>query len=217
MERSVVVTSPETPIQEKKKCTERYVRNEKDMKDLECFQQSVLLALLNESCGFTIQRPFKQSISVKSKPEILKVHIGNEIIDLHKLAEEHCKHFLDKSRSEKIKEKTAQRRHFKNKSTFTTHFLIDLCVEFDMFFNSKLSKKSTKCIQIQRINEIFHHNSLILSRTEMIVRGRAINGFLMSLVQENPTVYIGLKDARLEKYLSMNLSSLNGMHPVRCN
>ncbi|KAL7721835.1 TATA-binding protein-associated phosphoprotein [Entamoeba marina] len=217
MDRSVVVKTPDNFPDNKKRMSDRYVRNEKDMKDLESFQQAVLLALLNQSCGFTIQRPFKQSKSVKSKPEIYYIRIGEETINLHELAEEQCKYFYDKGKQENIKLKTAQRRHFKNKSTFTTHFLIDLSVEFGMFFNSKMSKKSTKCLQIERINEIFYKDNLILSRSEMILRGRAINNFLMSLVHDSPIVEIPVNDPRLEKYLQMNLSSVSGMYSVRCN
>lgn len=179
---------------------ERYSQNEKTMKNYECYEQAFLIGLLNQFCSFKLQKPFKQSIIIESKPEIISIGFKNETIDIRKIAEDQCKLFADKTETDSISDKTRMRRFAKNRSTFIINFLFDISLEYGFFFNSVLSKKSQKCFQIERINEVFFNNQLLYKRNDINVIGEKLNSYLLNLVKDRKVVDIEMNDQSIQTF-----------------
>ena len=182
---------------------ERYSQNEKTMKNFECYEQAFLIAILNPYCSFKIQKPFKQSIIIESKPEIISIELENEIIDIRKFAEEQCKLYAGQSDTCTISDKTKMRRFAKNRSTFIINFLFDICLSYGFFFNSVLSKKSQKCFQIERINEVFYNNSLLYTRDDIVSIGEKLNTHFLTLSKEKKIVDIEKNDPFIQSFFSL--------------
>ncbi|KAL7718541.1 TATA-binding protein-associated phosphoprotein [Entamoeba marina] len=188
-----------------KEIYERYSEKEKEMKNYECYEQAILLCLLNKFCSITIQKPFKQSTTITTKPEVISLHFETETIDIRSLAEQQCLGFYKKSLQDKVRPKTALRRNAKNKSTFTINFLFDIAIEHGFMFNSVLSKRSTKCLQVERIQHIFKDNIFLMDSNDIIYRGYIINAHLCSITKNQTKVTIPQNDPALQRCLTTTL------------
>ncbi|BFU20054.1 hypothetical protein EHI8A_008410 [Entamoeba histolytica HM-1:IMSS-B] len=203
MNNSEQVTFSTTDIRRKEDLM-RYSQNEKDMKNFECYEQAILLAILNPFCGFKLQKPFKQSITITSRPEVVCLYFDYEEIEIRRLAEQQCELFALQSTTQNVSEKTRMRRFSKNRSTFTLNFLYDICLEYGFFFNSVLSKKSKKCFQVERIHQIFYYNKLWYGYDEIVFLGQKLNSYLFSLVRDQKDIVVPRGDPYIQKLALTN-------------
>ncbi|ELP93516.1 hypothetical protein EIN_060510 [Entamoeba invadens IP1] len=191
-----------TPVRRCREDVARYSLNEKKMKNFECYEQAILIALLNQFCSIKLQKPFKQSVSITSKPEVVTIVLNNEEIAVKKIAETQCKKYAQITEVNTITDKTRMRRFAKNRSTFTINFMYDIAFSLGFFFNSVLSKKSSKCLQIERIHEVFYNNVLLLGAEDIVACGEALNDYLFSLVKQNKDVVLNQNDPVIQKFIN---------------
>ncbi|KAL7717386.1 TATA-binding protein-associated phosphoprotein [Entamoeba marina] len=125
------------------------------------------------------------------------------------LSESQCSSFYQKSLQDKVRPKTALRRNSKNKSTFAINFLFDIAIEHGFMFNSNLSKRSTKCLQVERIQQIFFEGQLLMDYNEIIQRGHFINSHLFSIAKNQTKATISQNDPTLQQCLNNSLSTIN--------
>lgn len=168
----------------------KYIKNERDMKNYESYQQAVLLVLLNHYCSFSIQKPLKTTSSIEPRPEVIELVFDTDSINVQTLTENNCKSILSFDLQQDIKKKTALRRFSKNKTIFTVNLLFDILLEKGFFFNSKKSKKSAKSIQAERIEDIFYLDNLLMSRETIVEKGRKLNDYFYTMVKSKKSVTI---------------------------
>ena len=190
-----------TPINKKVKDVLKYSQNEKETRNYECYQQAILIALVNQICGITLQKPFKQATSVVSKPEIISLEFEDYSIKLRVLGAQQYSYLSEHMDHKEVKQKTEQRRVLKNRSHFAINFLFDMCLENGYFFNSKLSKKSSKCTQVERIIDIYFNGTLVFDKQAIIQRGSLINNYLLNLTKDRADYTIKKGDCTLLNYL----------------
>lgn len=148
---------------------------------MESCQQALLIILLNDVCGFTIEHPGKQSKVTATMPKLLVLHFVNEDIDIHSLAEQQCRLVMEREIENGLQRGTASRRYEKNKKIFSQNFLFDVCLECGFRFSSKPSRKSKKSQSMERVIEILYKERSF-QRKEILEMGTHINIFLLSHV-----------------------------------
>ena len=185
----------------------QYLQSKNELRDFETIQQSILLALLNEHCEFTLELPSKLSTVTLTNPRIITITINDQQINLKKLSEQmYCQSYADDLQSG-IKEETCVRMFEKKKRIFINYFLIDLCIEFGYLFDSKYSRKSKQTMQLERIQRIFYHNQLKMEKDEIIKKGKSITKYLFGLVNSNNIVTIQKNHPMLSKLLNNSLKT----------
>ncbi|ELP92934.1 hypothetical protein EIN_313260, partial [Entamoeba invadens IP1] len=160
----------------------KYLTQKKLVKDLETYQEAVLVGLLNSFCSFTISRPRKQCSVALSSAKIKSIHFPTETIEISKLADEKFKPIYEEELRKGVAKPTAFRRYEKNKRIFIHNLLFDIALELGFFFDSKLSRKSAKTYSIERIERIYYMGKLVFSLDQMVVKGSMINSYLYDLV-----------------------------------
>ena len=149
-----------------------------------CFQQAVLIALINNYYDITIKKPTRDSLVTNSIPKITAISNGNEQVDIRKISENLVSTRISNNDMKNLQKKTIQRRNRKNILTYINNYLIDLLREEGYFFNSKYSKKSEKTYQLERINEIFYENELLFNLNDIFEKGQKINNYLIEICKQ---------------------------------
>ncbi|KAL7713796.1 TATA-binding protein-associated phosphoprotein [Entamoeba marina] len=186
---------------ELKKNERKYVIKKREMKNYESYQQAMILGLLNQYCGMTIEQPTKVSKVTISSPKVITLHFDTEDINIQRIAETQCKLILEEEIQKRISNKTAMRRYEKNKKIFIQNFLFDICLEKGICFNSFLSRKSNKSQQIERISSIHYNINSFITQNQLISKGKAINTYLLSLIQSDKRITIPKCDNTLLKHI----------------
>ncbi|EMD45437.1 Hypothetical protein EHI5A_204400 [Entamoeba histolytica KU27] len=177
----------------------RRIASEHAFKNGFCFEQGVLLYLLNQYYDLVIKRQPKRSTLTLSCPHVESIQFEDEILDIDHFAEEQCKALSFQSDSQ-LKRKTLQRRMTKNKIYFIQNLLIDLLREKGLFFESKLAKITSKTIRLERINRVFYKNKLMLDCKQIHQLGNKINNYLLSLVETKKSFFIKQGDETLHQF-----------------
>ncbi|EAL44105.1 hypothetical protein EHI8A_138260 [Entamoeba histolytica HM-1:IMSS-B] len=180
----------------------KYIIKKKVIKDLECYQESILIALLNQFCGITICRPRKQCSVALCCAKVQTIHVNSESIEVMKLAEQRFKPIYDQDIKDGIAKATSFRRFEKNKRIFVHNFLFDLALEFGFFFDSKLSRKSTKTDSIERIQRVYFRGKLIIELEEVVEKGSILTNQFFDLVRYGVTYTLNKNDQIISKVFS---------------
>ncbi|KAL7721873.1 TATA-binding protein-associated phosphoprotein [Entamoeba marina] len=180
----------------------KYIAKKRENKNLESFQQGLLLAILNEFCGVTLEKRRRKSVVTVGMPSVRYLHFGEDVIDVKQLAEIQCYNAFEEEIQKGKNKQTTLRRYEKNKRIFVHNLLLDICIEKGFFFNSKLSKKSAKSLQLERITQVFFNYSLIYNSDEIVSIGGRINDYLSSLVATDHQVTLQQNDSHLYQFIT---------------
>ncbi|ELP89405.1 hypothetical protein EIN_389900 [Entamoeba invadens IP1] len=176
----------------------KYTAKKRENKSFEAYQQAVLLSFLNQYCSITIEKRRRQPTVTTSIPNIKSLRFEAEEIDVARLAEERCSQTFDEKHFTGKNQQTATRRVQKNKRIFIHNFLLDVLVEKGFFFNSKMSKKSKRGFQLERLKHVFFNNQFIMGKKEIETVGEQVNTILCKLVTDTVSVVtIEKNDPRL--------------------
>ncbi|KAL7718754.1 TATA-binding protein-associated phosphoprotein [Entamoeba marina] len=185
----------------------KYQQAKKDNKTLEPYQQLVVLSLLNKHCSFTLTKPTKQSKVHITIPRLTHLKIlDEEPLELNTFTLQQCKEILSKDLQCGINENTAQKRFEKNKKTFLTNFLMDVALELGFFFDSQLTRRSGRTLQIERINHVYKDGSCLLNKSDILNCGKQLNEYFNSLLRKSKLVTISKDDAEVTRILMSNLA-----------
>ncbi|EDR25390.1 hypothetical protein EDI_002530 [Entamoeba dispar SAW760] len=164
----------------------KYLKQKKENKDLEVYQQAILIGLLNQYSEITLERPAKLSKVTVISPKVSEIKFCKEdTLDVSSLVERQCKAKLSDEINKGLNEATALRRMEKNKKVFVQNLLIDLLDEFGFQFHTTLSRRSGKAMQVERIQKIFSQHSLLLTKEEIIQKGQELNSYLFQFIEHN--------------------------------
>ena len=152
----------------------KYDQQKRQYKINETYQQACFLWLLNQFCEIELEPRKHPTKRIASNPIIKTLNFNDDIIELSQLADQRCKELIKESQYPNKSNDSIMRRIDKNKKIFIHNFLIDLLVEKGYFFNFKLSKKSERGIQIQRITHIFFQNELLISGDNILKLGEDV-------------------------------------------
>ena len=183
---------------EKKKLT---TIRDNELKNLLCYQQAVIIALVNKFCSLTIQKASKDSIITETAPIIIDIIIDGYSIAIRRIAEDLSLNLNKQKDKKKLKEKTIKRRTAKSASAYVNNFLIDILREKGYFFNSKMSKKSNKTYQLERIDAIFFSSLFIMDINHIITCGKVINSYLNNLCKLETKFTLKRNDSNLCKFI----------------
>ncbi|ELP92235.1 hypothetical protein EIN_118090 [Entamoeba invadens IP1] len=182
------------------------VEREHEFKNDFCYEQAILVLLVNKEYGVSLEKAGKQSVLTTTMPRIAGIVVNDELIDLKRLSEKQCSLLFNGKEKDGIKEKTLSRRYSKNKSIFIQNFFIDTLLEKGFFFNSKLSKKSDKTLQLERIKEVYFGKIRIFQKNEIIKVGKQVNDYLSNLVETKGRVTLQKNDTTLSQFIPQRFS-----------
>ncbi|KAL7716515.1 TATA-binding protein-associated phosphoprotein [Entamoeba marina] len=186
----------------------KYVKNKRELRDSETYQQAFLLGILNEFCSFTIKLPRKKTIVTSNFHVLVDLVFINERMNILDLIETHCKPKYEYELKSGMNFAAAFRRYDKNRRIFTQNLLIDLCVEKGYFFNSKLARKSKKNLRREVIESVFYDNYFLYDLNEIQIRGKYLNKYFTSVLQTNKSSCIFKNDPCVKTLLTKDLSQL---------
>ncbi|EDR24336.1 hypothetical protein EDI_070780 [Entamoeba dispar SAW760] len=172
----------------------KYIEKKRENKSYEAFQQAVLLCYLNQFCAITLEKRRRQPTVTMSLPNIKALIFEKEEVDISSLAEQHCRQNFDDYHFEGKNKQTTTRRLEKNKRIFIHNLLIDILIEKGYFFDSKMSKRSKRGFQLERIIHIFYKNKFIMGKEDLTIRGCNVNSYLCKLVESTSIVTIPRND-----------------------
>ncbi|ELP93217.1 hypothetical protein EIN_055220 [Entamoeba invadens IP1] len=198
IKRTQTVESQITRIQ---MSTQNTLKRDNEFKDMLCYQQAVVLALLNRYCSFEIERPGKESTITCTLPKVTKIKFGEYSVDIRKKAEDLTLKLTSDTEKKKLKEKTVKRRTAKSASAYVNNYMIDVLSELGFFFNTKLSKKSSKSFRLERVSEIFYNGVLVFDRNQIQHMGREINTFFNEILKTSKTASFFKNDFTLTQKL----------------
>ncbi|ELP91619.1 hypothetical protein EIN_205760 [Entamoeba invadens IP1] len=175
---------------------------ERERKEHFTYQQSLLIALLNQHAKVTIKRPKKYSTHTSTIPMLFLIEVESSKIDVIALATKRCDLIKKDETAKGIPVQTVKRRFNKNVSAFLRNFLFDACFEFGFFFESKMSKNSMKSIQSEYIQNIYYNGCLIYTKDNILDLGKRIHCELMEKLTDKRTTSfeLGELNTKLENY-----------------
>ncbi|ELP86228.1 hypothetical protein EIN_111520 [Entamoeba invadens IP1] len=194
---------------DKRNKTSKYTIQKKMVKDLECYQESILVYLINNFCSITIARPRKQSTVALCCAKVKILHFKNGEIDVMNLAESRLRPTYLKEIEDGIAKPTAFRRYEKNKKIFVHNFLFDIALELGFTFDSKLSRKSEKTFSIERFERIFFKGKEVFNLQQIVTEGGIITDHLFDLVANGNSVKLGRFDEFLQTTNSAHFFQTN--------
>ncbi|KAL7720691.1 hypothetical protein QTN25_001917 [Entamoeba marina] len=206
MSNKDVGTSP--PKHKRSSKDPKYVRNKRELRDYETFQQAILLGLLNQFCAITIKRPRKQTTVTTKNHVLVDLIFDKEKLEIAKLTEENCKPKYLSDIKAGMNVPAAFRRLDKNKRIYAQNLLIDICVEKGYFFNSKLARKSKKNLRLERIESIYFKSNYQMGLEDIINRGKCLNNYFCSLVEKEKKYTLTKNDEFITKLLDIPLQDL---------
>ena len=91
-----------------------------ELKNYLCYEQAVIIALVNQFCSITIQKASKDSIITETAPVISEIIFDESCIEIRRMAEELSIKMNKVNDRRQLKEKTIKRRTAKSASPFLT-------------------------------------------------------------------------------------------------
>ncbi|ELP85895.1 hypothetical protein EIN_134390 [Entamoeba invadens IP1] len=183
---------------------EAFFQSKIDYKNFETYQQSVLIAILSKFATITIKKPRKATKVTEVHPLIQTIDFGDDMVNVASLACSKCQLNYKKD-CNKMKYHAAFCRFEKNKKNFVQNLLIDMLLEFGFFFESKMAKKSTKTIQLERIASVFYKGRLTLDFQEFVLCGKEVTDYIGKEFQRNQSTIVIKNDpiisSLLDKYI----------------
>ncbi|ELP89136.1 hypothetical protein EIN_484780 [Entamoeba invadens IP1] len=182
-----LVSSPlpkekETESLDTKRGSSVNAQKERQFKNQQAYQESYLLALLNQFFSITLERPGKQSKMTSSMPIVLSLELNGDNYDIKAMAEKQCDLIQKEEVRNGVSEKTVSRRYKKNVTAFMQTYLFDFCEQLGFVFDSKRSKQSNKTLQVERIENVYFNGNLVATKDEVLEKGRSISQFLFERV-----------------------------------
>ena len=174
---------------------------EREFKNQQTFQQCFVLGLLNNYATITLERPGKQSKMTITMPIVQSVTLNKEEIPVKEIAIQQCQLIKKEELRDGVLLKTINRREKKNVSAYIQNFIIDICYECGIDFESKLSKQSNKSIQIERIEKITQNENVIL-KNDVMKFGEEMNKYLLSLLNNKKKVVVKKNDKNIQKIMN---------------
>ena len=86
------------------------MQNKREMKDIESYQVTTLLTLLNPYCGIELEYPRKEAIVTETLPIVHSLVFPDETINLNEIIEQICRPAFEKSLKNGMKRDSAVRR-----------------------------------------------------------------------------------------------------------
>ena len=174
------------------------------MKNLESYQQAVMLSLINNFCSFTIESPGKHSKVTVTTPRLVLMNINGQDIDVNTLALNQSQQIMKNELSSGLSQSTAMRRFEKNKKIFTENFLFDTCLEYGFLFESKPSRKSQKSQQLERIYHIYYNMKHLMDQNLLVKIGKELNDYFFSILEKEKRVTFKIKHDYISEILHKN-------------
>ena len=193
---------------EEKKCKDKLRQHE--LKNYFCYENDVLIALLNKFASITLKKAIKQSSLTSTLPVIISIKFihdnllfSTDDINLEELSEIQCSLLIHQSKDkENISQRTMMRRKEKNKEIFKMNLMMDILMEIGYSYESKLSNKTEKTIQLERINNIYNKGKSILNRTMIEKKGQIINEYLTEQLQNKNYIILTANDRNIQDMIT---------------
>ncbi|KAL7717936.1 Uncharacterized protein QTN25_004636 [Entamoeba marina] len=152
----------------------------------------------------------KKPVLTETLGRIINLEFQQENINIRNLTDTLCSMKYDVKEKEELKQKTLRRRYDKNKLIFIHNFIIDILVEKNYFFNFKLSKKSHKTLQFERIQEVFYKDKLLWNKDQLLLHGKLICKHISSQLNCNKDIVIHQNNNVIQNLLfkSPNINTL---------
>ena len=193
---------------EEKKCKDKLRQHE--LKNYFCYENAVLIALLNKFASITLKKAIKQSSLTSTLPVIISIKFihdnllfSTDDINLEELSEIQCSLLIHQSKDkENISQRTMMRRKEKNKEIFKMNLMMDILMEIGYSYESKLSNKTEKTIQLERINNIYYKGKSILNRTMIEKKGQMINEYLTEQLQNKNYIILTANERNIQDMIT---------------
>ncbi|ELP87317.1 hypothetical protein EIN_095740 [Entamoeba invadens IP1] len=140
---------------------------EKPEENYEILQQSLLLALLSWYGEITLRKPNTKAKFVPTSFIVDKISLQSEDIDFATLVEDKTKQIITKEISDGVKPSKAKRHSDINRVSISVNMLFDICLELGFFFTLKKSRKTSSTLRIDRIEEVYFNNALLLNKVQV--------------------------------------------------
>ena len=161
-------------------------------------QQAFLIVLLNQFFSITLKKQSKKCTITIPTPKIDKIRNANDLIEVKQLSEKQCELICGK---DLLTNKTIQRRFTKNKQYFIQNFLIDTLREFGYYFHSKYSKKTSKTIRLERIQNVFFNYRYSYGFDDIQKIGKEVNSYLSDLLQKENSYTLNQNESFLSQFI----------------
>ncbi|ELP84334.1 hypothetical protein EIN_277140 [Entamoeba invadens IP1] len=168
-------------------------------------QQSLLIGLLNHYAKITIKRAKKASMRTSTIPVVTQIEIEASKVDVISLANERSERIREIELQKGVPSQTVERRFNKNVSAFVQNFVFDTCLEMGFFFNSKLSKKSKKSLQIERIDTVFDGDHMIADKDNILKTGEILNKLFTEKLNDKRVVVLEKGNPEIEAIVFANV------------
>ena len=203
-QQNETIQPPHEKKEKYKKDEAKYTMKKREMKNLESYQQSVLLGLINHFCSFTIENPGKHSKVTVTTPRLVSITLNDEVIEVNKLALNQSLQIMENELSSGLNQSTANRRYEKNTKILIENFLFDTCLEQGFLFESKPSRKSQKSQQLERIYNVYFNMKHIMDQNLLLKIGNDLNEFFFSSLEKEKRITFERNDDQIISILKSN-------------
>ncbi|KAL7719488.1 TATA-binding protein-associated phosphoprotein [Entamoeba marina] len=177
----------------------------KDVRNYQTEQECVYLAMLSNYFDLTIQAPSKRCVVTSPFFRMTSVSNGEDCIMLNDLINRRVTERLTVEVESGVSKKTALRRSETYKITETLHILMDLLLEFNHFFQTRLTTGKKGTTKTETTYRIFNNGKFMMGQDEISKRGKLINNFISSLEVSDGVVYIKKNDENMKMLLQQPL------------
>ncbi|KAL7712429.1 TATA-binding protein-associated phosphoprotein [Entamoeba marina] len=177
----------------------------KDVRNYQTEQECVYLALLSQYFDIIIQAPNKRCVVTSPFFRMLSVSSGNDVIGINDFINNRVTERLGIEIESGVSRKTALRRSETYKITETLHILMDLLLEFNHFFQTRLTTGKKGTTKTETTYKIFSNGKFVMGQDEISKRGKLINNFISSLDVNDGVVCIKKNDHNMNMLLHQQL------------
>ena len=157
----------------------------RNFRNYQVYQQSLLISLLNQYAEIHISKPKKRSTSTCPFFTIDKIIFNqNDEIEISRLAERRSYEKKINDLDNNISIQTANRRYKNNKIIEILHILMDLLNEFIQPFETKTSEGRNGATKMETITKC-RIGEMELNEEGIIEFGQSVNKQIMNLIQIN--------------------------------
>ena len=151
----------------------------------EAVQQAVLVALLSLRYDVEIEKPAKKTNVTSQIPKVKSISVGGETLDYDTFVRNRFTSDLQHDSADPASYSKARRQFNHDTKVFTNNYLLDLCRESGIVFNSHLSRASKNTQRIEYFYEVFQDRRMILSSDDIEVCGTRLCAYFADAISHN--------------------------------
>ena len=207
----MITTQTKTKMSDSERLALKYI----ETKNILVKEQAIMIALLNQYYTIEIKLPRKRSEKTDNYVSIKSISNSHDTIDYHSMIEDYCRTKMKYDRSQGLSEKTSYRRFTNNKVSEAHHFLMDLLFIHGYKYTSYYSSGKNNSTKTETFTSIEKDGKVLFDMNSIEEKGREINHFLHSLLNESKSYVIKMGELKdwcnfvncVEKSQSMENSS----------